>query len=202
MEGQDPAKAWPWPWPLHLIWFGCSVKCEQTWKTLSCLVMSSLVRIVFCILPGEKKWLIHCLAWKGDCVELEVNLNSWLFLLEVMVLTENVTGPVGVGATMLWAAVLAFCFWMAGKSLLWVHTHSYRWTSAASLCYSMAFRYTVDYLPSSPSSSDDAPCSPQVPVPTPAPSSPNTGPLLFFFCFLSLCVYISLCSLSSISICL
>ena len=52
------------------------------------------------------------MAWKGRWVELEVNLNSWLFIVEGMVLTENVTGMVDKGTIVLWTSVLGFYFWM------------------------------------------------------------------------------------------
>lgn len=52
------------------------------------------------------------MAWKGRWVELEVNLNSWLFIVEGMVLTENVTGTVDKGTIVLWTSVLGFYFWM------------------------------------------------------------------------------------------
>lgn len=104
---------------------------------LSRLVMSFLAWIIFYTLAHEKKWHTHCLAWKGNWVELEVNLDPWWVILEDTVLNWKCDHlgwlghccALGCGS---WLLLLGG-WTLPGKSLLWDHTHPYGWTSAASI---------------------------------------------------------------------
>lgn len=145
------------------------------------------------------------MAWKGRWVELEVNLNSWLFIVEGMVLTENVTGTVDKGTVVLWTSVLGFYFWMdehyQGKT--WCEfTHIC--TTTLQLCPCVVLRLLNLLLTTYPvpqAAVINSLCFLQVSVPTPAiPLSAHV--CVYFLNSFFLSAYISLCFLLSVSICL
>ena len=147
------------------------------------------------------------MAWKGRWVELEVNLNSWLFIVEGMVLTENVTGPVDKGTAVLWTSVLGFYFWMdehyQGKT--WCEfTHIGTTTLQLRPCVVLwLLNLLLTTYPVHQAAVINSLCFLQVPVPTPAiPLSAHVCIYflnsfffpqclhLFMFSFIYLCLFL------------